>query len=128
MSPPPRITRRGMTIGGVVAVGAAIVAGGIFEGPRLFKRRARGRYADMVNQLDNPESAALVGKSVEMVTPDGMTTVEESARDLKERLAKQPLSALVKNDMNALDGMVEAGGWVVPISLAEVCVLAAESV
>ena len=128
MSPPPRITRRGMTVGGIVAIGAAIVAGGIFEGPRLFKRRARGRYAKIVNQLDNLESAALVGKSVEMITPDGTSMAEEAARDLKTRLAKQPLSALMNDDASALQNMAEANGWVIPLALAEICVLAAESV
>jgi hypothetical protein len=128
MSPPPKITRRGMTLGGAVAIGAAIVAGGIFEGPHLFKRRARGRYAEIVNQLDNPESAALVGKSVEMITPDGMTMAEESARDLKARLSKQSLSALMNDDARMLESMAEANGWVVPLAFAEICVLAAESV
>ncbi len=128
MSPPPKISRRGMTIGGAVAIGAALVAGGIFEGPRLFKRRARGRYAEIVNQLENPENAALLGKSVDMVVPEGMTMSEEAARDLKTRLAKQSLSALMKDDTNALESMAEANGWVIPLALAEICVLAAESV
>ncbi|HVU21945.1 MAG TPA: hypothetical protein VHE09_14525 [Rhizomicrobium sp.] len=128
MSPPPKITRRGMTIGGAVAIGAAIVAGGVFEGRRLFKRRASGRYAEIVNRLDNPEAAALIGKSVEMITPDGITPADEAARDLKARLAMKPLAALIENDLAALESMAESGGWVLPLALAEVCVLAADSV
>ncbi|HTT98169.1 MAG TPA: hypothetical protein VMF58_08970 [Rhizomicrobium sp.] len=128
MSPPPKITRRGMTLGGAVAVGAAIVAGGVFEGRRLFKRRASGRYAEIVNQLDNPENAARIGKTVEMITPDGVTMADEAARDLKTRLAKQPLAALMRDDTVTLETMAEAGGWVIPLALAEICVLAEQSV
>jgi hypothetical protein len=117
-----------MTIGGAVAIGAAIVAGGVFEGRRLFKRRASGRYAEIVNRLDNPEAAALIGKSVEMITPDVITPADEAARDLKARLAMKPLAALIENDLAALESMAESGGWVLPLALAEVCVLAADSV
>ena len=127
MSPPPKLSRRTLTFGGVAAAGAAVIAGAVYEVPRLFKRRARGRYAEIVNQLDNPDSAALVGKSVEMITPDGTTTAEEAARDLKVRLAKQPLATLMNDDTSALESMAEANGWVIPLALAEICVLAAES-
>ncbi|MEI9930823.1 MAG: hypothetical protein WDM89_09795 [Rhizomicrobium sp.] len=40
-----------------------------------------------------------------MVTPDGVSMADESARDLKDRLAKQPLSALMKSDTNTLESM-----------------------
>ena len=128
MSPPPKITRRTLTFGGLATAGVAVVAGAIYEVPRLFKHRASGRYAEIVNQLDNPDSAALVGKSVEMITPDGTTMAEEAARDLKTRLAKQPLASLMNDDTRALESMAEANGWVIPLALAEICVLAAESV
>jgi hypothetical protein len=117
-----------MTIGGIAAVGAVIVAGGVFEGRQLFKHRASGRYAEIVNQLDNPEAAALIGKSVEMITPDGVTMADEAARDLKARLAKQPLSALMADDAAVLETMAEAGGWIIPLALAEICILAEQSV
>jgi hypothetical protein len=128
MSPPPKLSRRTLTFGGLAAAGAVVIAGAIYEVPRIWKRRASGRYADIVNQLDNPESAALIGKSVEMTTPDGVSIADESARDLKTRLAKQPLPALMNDDVSAVEGLAEASGWVIPLALAEVCVLAAESV
>jgi hypothetical protein len=128
MSPPPKITRRALTLGGIAAAGAVVIAGAVYEVPKLLKHRASGRYAKIVDQLDNLEAAALVGKSVEMPTPDGVQMAEEAAHDLKTRLTKRPLSSLMAEDMRTLEGMVEAGGWVIPLSLGEICVLAAESV
>jgi hypothetical protein len=134
MSPPPKITRRTITIGGAVAVGAAILAGGILEIPKLIKRRSRGHYADLVNLLNDPEQAAIVGKvihfnSIEGDTlPDGRTLAEISAVDLRSRLAKKTLSDLMIDDSDDPARVVEAGGWIIPMALAEICVLAAQSV
>ncbi len=132
MSPPPKITRRGMTIGGAVAIGAALVAGGIFEGPRLFKRRARGRYADLVNRLENPEQAALVGRAVLDGAYQGFRDdppfEEEASSDLRERLAENSISQLMSSDSEMISHMVEADGWVIPVVLAELSILAAKSI
>lgn len=127
MSPPPKITRRGMTIGGAVAIGAAIVAGGIFEGPRLFKRRAKGAYAELVNLLNDPDQAAIVGRAIHLGESDPV--VERLAQtDLKQRLTHKTLSTLVMEDSAYFERMVEAEGWVIPLALAEACILAAGSV
>ena len=128
MSPPPKISRRGMTIGGAVAIGAAVVAGGIFEGPRLFKQRASGRYADLVNLVDNPEQAAVLGKTIHGSGDVGPSIEELAQADLKKRLAGKTLPALMAEDSVRFDRMVEVDGWVIPLVLAEICVLAAESV
>jgi hypothetical protein len=116
-----------MTIGGAVAIGAAIVAGGIFEGPRLFKRRAKGQYAELVNLLNDPDQAAIVGRAIHLGESD--PPIEKLAQsDLKERLKGKTLSALAMEDSAHFERMVEAEGWVIPLALAEVCILAAESV
>jgi hypothetical protein len=134
MSPPPKISRRAMTVGGAVAVGAAIVAGGIFEIPRLIKRRARGQYAELVNLLADPEQAAIVGKAVHFnsmegdMLPDGRTLTETAAEDLRARLGKKGVADLTAEDSSDPNRVVEAGGWVIPLALAELCVLAAQSV
>lgn len=129
MSPPPRISRRTITIGGALAIGAAMVAGGIFELPKLIKHRARGHYADLVNRLDDPEQAAIVGRVVDKSASDtAQSFEEEAASDLKRRLAKQNLSQLMRDDSADIGSLVEADGWVIPLALAELCVLAALSV
>ena len=133
MSPPPKLSRRTLTIGGIAAAGAAIVAGAIYEVPKLFKHRAQGEYAELVNTLDDPAQAALVGA----VLPIGMdaaplgssrTYADMAGEDLKKRLSKATLPELLAADCARIDRMVEAGGWVIPITLAEFCVLAARSI
>jgi len=128
MSPPPKITRRSVTIGGAVAIGAAIVAGGIFEIPKFIRRRARGHYADLVNRLDDPGQAALVGKAVETGRPDGTTpSLEDSAANIRLELKGQALPDLLARDV-ASGELTEAGGWVLPATLATLCSMAAQSV
>jgi hypothetical protein len=129
MSPPPKISRRALTLGGIAAAGAAAVAGAVYEVPRYFKRRARGHYADLVNRLDDPEQAAILGKAVDRAPGDaGQSFVEEAASDLKKRLSNENLSRLMLDDATDIRRMVEADGWVIPLALAELCVLAAQSV
>lgn len=106
-----------------------MVAGGIFELPKLIKHRARGHYADLVNRLDDPEQAAIVGRVVDKSASDtAQSFEEEAASDLKRRLAKQNLSQLMRDDSADIGSLVEADGWVIPLALAELCVLAALSV
>jgi hypothetical protein len=128
MSPPPKITRRSMTIGGAVAIGAAVVAGGIFEIPKFIKRRARGHYADLVNRLDDPEQAAIVGKAVHMDRPDGTTpSLEDAAASVRLELKARSLPDLLARDVVSGE-LMEAGGWVLPATLAKLCSMAAQSV
>jgi len=131
MSPPPKITRRGMTIGGITAIAAAIVAGGIFEAPRLFKRRASGQYADLVNRLDNPEQAAALGRAFKEALPasdETLTSLEEKiAPYLRKSLTKQTLPELIARDAADQRLIGEVGGWVMPATLISLCVMANES-
>jgi len=129
MSPPPKLSRRTMTLGGIAAAGVAVVAGAVYEVPKIFKRRARGHYADLVNRLDDPEQAAIVGKAVEKDAGDGGRAFEEeSASELSKRFAGRSLSQLMTDDSADIRRMVEADGWVIPLALAELCVLAAKSI
>jgi hypothetical protein len=140
MSPPPKITRRGMTVGGITAIAAAIVAGGIFEAPRLFKRRAKGEYADLANHLDNPEQAAIVGNAVRKEVEENLgfgpsgddfgsidMGMHKSAPRLRQELTKHSVSEIVASDV-AGGQLSEADGWVIPLTLAELCMYAADSI
>ena len=128
MSPPPKITRRSMTVGGAVAIGAAIVAGGIFEIPKFIKRRARGHYADLVNLLNDPEQAAIVGKTVHFDRPDGTTSsLEDAASALRLELNGHALSDRLSREITSGE-LTEANGWVMPTTLATLCSMAAQSI
>lgn len=123
MSPPPTISRRAFTFGAAAAVGAALVAGAIYEVPKLFKRRARGEYADLVNRLADPEQAAVVGRAVHLDAGE-----ETIANELKKRLAKKSLAEIAAEDSAKLERTAEADGWVLPLAIAQLCTLAAQAV
>jgi hypothetical protein len=112
MSPPPKLSRRSVTLGGIAVAAAAVVGGAIYEVPRLFKHRASGEYADLVNRLDDPDAAATVGKSIET--------------DLRAQLKKRTLPDILANDA-AAGKLVEADGWVLPATLAAICAMAAQT-
>jgi hypothetical protein len=123
MSPPPKLSRRTLTFGAIAAAGAAAIAGAVYEVPRLFKHRARGEYAELVNRLSDPEQAAVVGRAIHLDAGE-----ESAASDLKKRLSKKTLQELAAEDSLELHRMVEADGWVLPLAVAELCVLAAQAV
>ena len=123
MSPPPRISRRTFTLGATAAAGVALIAGAIYEVPRLFKRRARGEYADLVNRLADPEQAAVVGRAVHLDASE-----ENVASELKKRLAKKSLTEIAQEDTAKLERTAEAEGWVLPLAVAQLCTLAAQAV
>jgi len=131
MSPPPKLSRRTLTFGAIAAAGAAAVAGAMYEVPRLFKRRARGEYAELVNRLGDPEQAAIVGRAIRRSTflGDTVPTFEEmAAADLKKKLSKKSLPELIADDSTQMTHMGEADGWVIPLTVVELCVLAAQTV
>lgn len=127
MSPPPKLSRRSMTIGAGAATAAALVAGAIFEIPRLLRRRSSGEYVDLVNRLDDPDAAAVVGRAMlpSAGGGSGATLQERSAADLRKRLPHGTLAELIAQDCADVHLLVEVGGWVVPLVLAELCILAA---
>jgi hypothetical protein len=123
MSPPPRLSRRAVTIGGIAGAAAAAVSGAIYEVPRLLRHRARGEYADLVNRLDDPEKAAIVGRAM----PEHAVLTKEELSELKTALAAAPLSDVALAEARD-DRLREADGWVLPATVATLCALAAQAV
>jgi len=123
MSPPPKLSRRSLTIGGIAAGGAAIIAGVVYEAPKLFKRRPHGEYAELVSKLGDPEKAAIVGR----VMQDRGSLTKEEISELKTALTGKPLADVAVADAKD-DRLAEANGWVLPATLATLCALAAQSV
>jgi hypothetical protein len=121
MSPPPKLSRRTLTIGGIAAGAAAVIAGAVYEAPKLFKRRPHGEYAELVGKLSDPEKAAAVGRVIE----DHPS--KEELSELKSMLAKTSLADIATADSKN-DRLAEADGWVLPATLATLCALAAQSI
>jgi len=130
MSPPPKLSRRSLTIGGIAAGAAAVVAGVVYEAPKLFKRRLHGEYAELVGKLGDPEKAALLGKRIQanVFSDVGPSLEELAAKDLKKRMARNTLPELMAKDASDMAHVIEVDGWVIPLVLGELCTLAAQSV
>ncbi len=118
MSPPPKLSRRTVTIGGIAAGGAAVIAGAVYEVPKLFKPRLHGEYAELVGKLSDPEKAAVVGR-----ISDRSAAIR--ARPLEQRCHPSGRGSFAKNKQAR---ETEADGWVLPETLATVCALAAQAV
>ncbi len=77
-----------------------------------------------MNRLVDPEQAAVVGRAIHLETSE-----ESAASDLKRRLSKKTLQELAAEDSAELQPHgSEADGWVLPLAVAELCVLAAQAV
>jgi hypothetical protein len=115
----------------MAAAGMAVIAGAIYEVPKLLKRRASGQYADLVNRLDNPEQAAMLGRAFreEMPAPgDVLAGFEDKAAPyLRNALTKQTLPELMARDASDGRTISEIDGWVMPAVLIGLCILAEES-
>lgn len=120
--PEIKFTRRNaIMIGGGIVATAAVGGGARML---LRKRYAPSPYDDLLNLLDDRDAAAQIGETV-------LAEVEEFepkalADQLRTRIAKRPLGMVSAED--ALEGRtVEAGGWVLPETLAMICALAAKA-
>jgi hypothetical protein len=116
------VTRR------IVIVGAAAVAVAglaVVEGPKLLrKRHAPSPYDDLLDKLDDRDACAQVGEEV-LAGRAGFDPAKVAA-DLRQRLRFHRLSSACTEDA-ATGKMAEAGGWVLPETLAFLCALAAKA-
>jgi hypothetical protein len=119
------LTRRPVLIG-LAATAVAVAAGIALDIPTLFRRRATGPYANLVNTVEDPDSAAVVGRAILGRVPLTGRLLEQSASFARDRLAKETLEETVTVDA-AHNFLVEADGWVLPITLGTLCILATQS-
>jgi hypothetical protein len=115
-------TRRAIIIGaGTVAViGVAAV-----EGPRLLRpRHAPSPYDDLFDKLDDRDACAQIGEP--LLAGYTAFDAENVAKDLRLRLKHKSLAEVVQKDAET-GHVAEAGGWVIPETLAQLCALAAKA-
>jgi hypothetical protein len=117
------MSRRAAMIGAMAGAGVALTGAAVWEGRRLLRHRASGEYADLVNRLDDPAQAALLGNAILAQSPFALSATEEEAPDLRAQLAKTALPDALMGDVSS-GLVVEAGGWIIPATLAALCVLA----
>ncbi|HXC55117.1 MAG TPA: hypothetical protein VNU97_07470 [Rhizomicrobium sp.] len=124
-------SRRAVAIGGGIAAALGIGALGLTV-PRLLGRHYRqSRYDDLLAQLVDREAAVRVGQAA-------IATIKSSARSappqgpdqkalakvLRQRLERRTLAEVTDSDL-AQGFLVEVQGWVMPITLVMLCMLAA---
>ena len=116
----PWIPRRLFLTGAVAAAGIAALAGGyeVF----LFRSRPKGPYGDVLASLDDFSDAPVLGRAYLAQTKN--FDAKAVAAQLRARLQHQSFSDMLNADV-AGNQVAEAGGWVLPESLALVCALAA---
>ncbi|MGN6515870.1 MAG: hypothetical protein ACTHLR_08515 [Rhizomicrobium sp.] len=107
-------------IGAVVAVGAA--GGILYEAAGSFRHRPTGPYGDLLSEVGDRRSAALLGRAVLAQTPH--FDARKAAQELR-RLAGGRSLADVLADQAATGAVTELAGWVLPKALLTVSALAA---
>jgi hypothetical protein len=118
-----RFSRRAVGIGGGIAAALGLGALGLTV-PRLLRTHYRSSaYDDLFAQLTNREAATRVGRAI---LENGMPRDAKAlARDLRQRFERRNVGEVTDSDL-AQGRLLEAQGWVLPQSLALLCVLAAE--
>jgi hypothetical protein len=119
------IARRSF-VSGFVGV-AALVGIAALEAPRLFPKLFRRRYPatpfdDLFALLPDRENAVRIG-AVLRETGSRIDARTVAAR-LRKRIGGHSLALAIADDLTR-NRLVEARGWLLPESLAELCILAA---
>ena len=117
-----RFTRRNVVIG---AGSATVLAVAALESGRLLRKRyAPSPYDDLLALLDNRDADAQIGEAVLAGLDDFKSKV--AAANLRARIGNRGLGEIMRED--ASEGRLgEAGGWVLPETLALLCALAAKA-
>jgi hypothetical protein len=113
-----RISRRGfgLGLGGLIAAGAAALGYRRFSGPWY----APTPYDDLLQQIVDRKPAALLGKSVIKTLPNS------NAGALAAKLRQPGFALQNRARADAAAGrVIEAGGWIVPETVALYSALAA---
>jgi hypothetical protein len=121
-----QLLSRRPVIAGLAAVTVAALAGIVADLVTPRHRRVSGPYAALVNQLDDPQSAKVIGTALLARATNIDAAVRQANAFAGERLAKEGLKQAISVDIDR--GLVtEANGWVIPTTLGALCLLAARS-
>ncbi len=116
------LTRRRLITGSGAVIGlgsaAALTFGfGLWHGPW-----ASSPYGDLLNQLPLEAGAVTLGRAVRQALPALNDSL--AAASLRRRLIGTSLRKLARTDAEHRQ-VVEVSGWILPLSVAELCALAA---
>src|SRR5258706_6795534 len=116
-----RVSRRTMVLGGGSAA-TLFAAAFDLTLPRLFGRRyAPTPYDDLLATLVDRDEAIRLGTVAHVAEP--AFNAKAAARELRQRLERRTLAEVLDADIKERR-IAEIGGWVMPDSLAQLCLLA----
>ena len=113
------ISRRPVLAGVLALIGLTI--GGAYEAG-LFRPRPSGPYDGLLASLDDVKDADAVGRAYLAQTKN--FDAKATATQLRTRLNSQSFADVLNADITG-NQLAEAGGWVLPETLALLCALAA---
>lgn len=113
-------------IAGLAATTAAALGGIIYDAMSPKHPRVGGPNADLVNQLDDPAAGKIVGAAILKNVANETTSIEAARKFARERLAKETLRDAAVLDVK-MGFLTEADGWVLPITVGALSVLATQS-
>lgn len=116
-----KLTRRPVVLSALALIGLGVAGGIAVEAPRLLRRRVRSPYDDITDQLEQETAAVTVGKAVLAGRSD--FAAAKTANSLR---ARNGTLARMAHEDSTHGRMLEAGGWVLPQSLALACALLAD--
>jgi len=101
-----------------------VLAAAGYEGWRWLKKRYPPTpYDDLLSQLPDRAAARELGRA--FLSQHNNFTLPHAARALRQRLAREPLPAVLVSEI-AAGKLVETGHWLLPETLAGLCALAAK--
>jgi len=115
------ISRRPFLAGAIAAAAAAAIGAGAYEAG-LFRARPKGPYGDLLSSLGDPDDAPALGRAY--LAQSRNFDAKTVAAQLRTRLSGQSLREVLGTDVTG-NQIAEAGGWVLPETLALLCALAA---
>jgi hypothetical protein len=115
------VTRRPVVLSALALIGVGIAGGIAVEAPRLLKKRIHSPYDDITDQISDQEQAIKVGDAV--IAKLRTFDAARSANVLRARQGS--LADMARADIDA-GKTLEAGGWVLPQSLAAACAILAD--
>lgn len=120
------ILSRRPVLAGLAATSAAALTAIVLDIFSEKHPRVSGPYAGLVNRLDNPQAAAVVGNAMLAKVADRDAAIREAESFARERFVHERLSQAIATD-TAHGFLAEADGWVMPLTLGALCVLASQS-
>lgn len=119
-----KIARRPLLAGALAALGIAAASGAAYETRWFGARYPASAYDDLLEKLPDRKNAIVLGRAV-LAGTDSFDA-EKTAATLREKIGDASLADAITHDIER-NNLSEVRGWVLPVTLAELCALAAKA-